>query len=189
MTGQHCMPERGLKEIAPEYFRQVLACLPTGVTVITAHGSDAPLGMAANSVTSVSLNPPLILFCPAKSSSTWPCIRAAASFCVNVMAGHHEEMTRRFSAKGADRFAGVDYINRPTGPALSDAVAWIECRVQDEHDAGDHTVVIARVVAIEAAAKAEVEPLVFFRGQYGSFRAAVKAGSGALAARDDKHGT
>jgi 3-hydroxy-9,10-secoandrosta-1,3,5(10)-triene-9,17-dione monooxygenase reductase component len=189
MSGQHRMPERGLQEIAPDYFRQVLACLPTGITVIAAHGPDAPLGMAANSVTSVSLNPPLILFCPAKSSSTWPGIRAAASFCVNVMAGHHEEMTRRFSAKGADRFAGVDYINRPTGPALSDAVAWIECRVQDEHDAGDHTVVIARVVAIEASAKAEVEPLVFFRGQYGSFRAAVKAGSEALAARDDKHGT
>ena len=189
MNGQHQTRERRFQELEPAYFRQVLACLPTGVTVIAAHGPDAPVGMAANSVTSVSLDPPLILFCPAKSSTTWPHIRAAASFCVNVMAGHHEEMTRRFSAKGADRFAGVEYVNRPTGPALVDAVAWIECRVQDEHDAGDHTVVIARVVAIEATARAEVEPLVFFRGQYGSFRAAGKAGSEALAARDDKHGT
>jgi 3-hydroxy-9,10-secoandrosta-1,3,5(10)-triene-9,17-dione monooxygenase reductase component len=156
-------------EIEPGRFREVLAHLPTGVTVITAHGEEGPLGMAANSVTSVSLDPPLILFCPARSSSTWPGIRAAARFCVNVMAGHHEEVTRRFAVKGADRFSGVDYQHRPTGPALTDAVAWIECELHDEHDAGDHTIVVARVIAIEAAAPG-VEPLVFFQGRYGSFR-------------------
>jgi len=156
-------------DIDPGAFRQVLAHLPTGVTVIASHGSEGPVGMAANSVTSVSLDPPLILFCPAKSSSTWPKIREAGSFCVNVMAGHHEVITRQFAAKEADRFSGVDYAHRPTGPALADAVAWIECSLHDEHDAGDHTIVVARVVAIEAVAG--VEPLVFFRGSYGSFRA------------------
>jgi len=158
-------------DIDPSRFRQVLAHLPTGVTVIAAHGEQGPVGMAANSVTSVSLDPPLILFCPAKSSSTWPKIRAAGSFCVNVMAGHHEEVTRQFAAKEADRFSGVDYEHRPTGPALADAVAWIECSLHDEHDAGDHTIVVGRVVAIEAASAVDVEPLVFFRGSYGSFRA------------------
>lgn len=158
-------------EIDPGHFRSVLAHLPTGVTVITAYGEDGtPVGMAANSVTSVSLDPPLILFCPAKSSTTWPSIRAASGFCVNVMAGHHEEVTRRFAAKGIDRFAGLEYTERPTGPALDDAVAWIECRPQDEHDAGDHTIVVARVVAIEATAGAEAAALVFFRGAYGSFQ-------------------
>jgi 3-hydroxy-9,10-secoandrosta-1,3,5(10)-triene-9,17-dione monooxygenase reductase component len=156
-------------QIDTTHFREVLAHLPTGVTVITAHGEDGPVGMAANSVTSVSLDPPLILFCPAKTSSTWPTIRAAGAFCVNVMAGHHEEVTRQFATKEADRFAGVDFANRPTGPALDDAVAWIECTIQREHDAGDHTIVVARVVAIEAAPSGE--PLVFFRGSYGSFRA------------------
>jgi 3-hydroxy-9,10-secoandrosta-1,3,5(10)-triene-9,17-dione monooxygenase reductase component len=155
-------------------FRRVLGHLPTGVTVITAHGKDGPVGMAANSVTSVSLDPPLILFCPAKSSTTWPEIRAAERFCVNVMAGHHEEVTRRFAAKGADRFSGVDHEHRPTGPALTDAVAWIECELHDEHDAGDHTIVVARVVAIAAASG--VEPLVFFAGSYGSFRVAGRVG-------------
>jgi 3-hydroxy-9,10-secoandrosta-1,3,5(10)-triene-9,17-dione monooxygenase reductase component len=150
------------------HFRKVLAHLPTGVTVIAAHGEDGPVGMAANSVTSVSLDPALILFCPAITSSTWPKIRAAGSFCVNIMAGHHEEVTRQFAAKEADRFAGVNYENRPTGPGLNDAVAWIECTLYDEREAGDHTIVVAQVVAIEAAR--EVEPLVFFRGQYGSFR-------------------
>jgi flavin reductase (DIM6/NTAB) family NADH-FMN oxidoreductase RutF len=162
MTGNGAVP------IDASHFRQVLAHLPTGVTVITAHGEHGPVGMAANSVTSVSLEPPLILFCPAKSSTTWPKIRAAGSFCVNVLAGHHEEITRQFAAKDADRFAGVVCESRPTGPALCDAVAWIECTLSDEREAGDHTIVVARVVAIEAAA--EVEPLVFFRGTYGSFR-------------------
>lgn len=160
----------GSVQIDPAHFRQVLGHLPTGVTVIAAHGRHGPVGMAANSVTSVSLDPPLILLCPAKSSSTWPEIRAVGSLCVNVMAEHHEEVTRQFAGREADRFSGIDYTSRPTGPALCDAVAWIECTIHDEHDAGDHTIVVARVVAIEAAPNAE--PLVFFRGRYGSFRAA-----------------
>jgi 3-hydroxy-9,10-secoandrosta-1,3,5(10)-triene-9,17-dione monooxygenase reductase component len=157
-------------EIAPDAFRNVLGHLPTGVTVLTAHGEDGPLGMAANSVTSVSLSPPLVLVCPAKSSTTWPGIRDAGSFCINIMAGHHEELCRGFARKGADRFDGVGHHGRQTGPGLDDAVAWIECEIQDEHDAGDHTIVVARVVAIDAAQ--DGIPLVFFRGGYGTFSAA-----------------
>jgi flavin reductase (DIM6/NTAB) family NADH-FMN oxidoreductase RutF len=156
--------------IDPGHFREVLAHLPTGVSVITAHGAAGPVGMAANSVTSVSLSPPLMLFCPARSSTTWPDIRAAGRFCVNVMAGHHEEVTRRFAARETDRFAGVPYTDRAGGPALRDALAWIDCEMQDEHEAGDHTIVVARVLAMEAAAESS-DPLVFFRGAYGSFRA------------------
>ncbi|HWI74705.1 MAG TPA: flavin reductase family protein [Baekduia sp.] len=160
-------------DVEPGLFRRVLSHLPTGVTVIAAHGPDGPCGMAANSVTSVSLDPPLILFCPARSSTTWPDIRAAGRFCVNVMAGHHEQVTRQFAAPAVNRFAGVEYANRSTGPALIDAVAWIECELYDEHEAGDHAIVVARVIAIEAAAG--VDPLVFFRGQYGSFRSETPA--------------
>jgi len=162
-------------DIDPRHFRDVLGHLPTGVTVITAHAADGPAGMAANSVTSVSLDPPMVLFCPGKSSTTWPKLREAGAFCINVMAGHHEEVTRRFAAREADRFAGVDCTHRETGPALTDAVAWIECRLRDEHDAGDHTIVVADVVAIEATTVGEVEPLVFFNGRYGSFRPALEA--------------
>jgi flavin reductase (DIM6/NTAB) family NADH-FMN oxidoreductase RutF len=139
-----------MSEIAAADFRHVLGHLPTGVTVLTAHGADGPTGMAANSVTSVSLDPPLILVCPAKSSSTWPEIGATGAFCVNIMAEHHADLSRTFAMKDTDRFAGVSWHHRPTGPALDEAVAWIECRVRDEHDAGDHTIVVADVVAIEA---------------------------------------
>lgn len=150
-------------------FREILGHLPTGVTVITAHTPDGPTGMAANSFTSVSLDPPLVLFCPAKTSSTWPAIRASGSLCVNVMAGHHEELIRQFSRKGGERFAGVEYAHEPTGPALADAVAWLGCEIEAEHDAGDHTIVVARVLRMDAGA--DLEPLVFLRGQYGRFRA------------------
>jgi 3-hydroxy-9,10-secoandrosta-1,3,5(10)-triene-9,17-dione monooxygenase reductase component len=150
-------------------FREVLAHLPTGVTIITANTPDGPTGMAANSFTSVSLDPPLVLFCPAKSSSTWPVIRAAGTLCVNVMAGHHEQLIRQFARKGADRFAGVDYEMHDEGPALSEAVAWLDCRIEAEHDAGDHTIVVARVNRLDAVA--DSEPLVFLRGRYGRFHA------------------
>ncbi len=141
--------------------------------MIAVQTPDGPAGMAANSVASVSLDPPLILFCPAKTSSTWPVIRAEGRFCINVMAHHHEEITRRFARKGADRFSGIGYHQRRAGPALSDALAWIDCEIHAEHDAGDHTIVVARVLAVEASPAGE--PLVFFRGQYGSFRAPEEA--------------
>jgi 3-hydroxy-9,10-secoandrosta-1,3,5(10)-triene-9,17-dione monooxygenase reductase component len=160
-----------LTAISQDLFRRVLGHLPTGVTVVTACGTDGPTGMAANSVTSVSLDPPLILLCPAKSSSTWPAIRAVGRFCVNVMAGQHEALTRQFALKGADRFSGVLYGEGSCGPAIVDAVAWIHCRVRAEYDAGDHTIVVADVVEIDADAGSN--PLVFFRGRYGTFVEAV----------------
>jgi len=153
--------------IGPDLYRQVLGHLPTGVTVIAADGESGPVGMAVNSFTSVSLDPPLVLFCPARSSSTWPAIRDAGRFCVSVMAGHHEKACRRFADPRADRFAGIPWSPRPCGPALDDAVAWIDCLLEDEHEAGDHTIAVGAVVAMEAASA--VSPLVFFQGCYGTF--------------------
>jgi len=156
--------------IDPQRFREVLGHLPTGVTVVTAHHARGPVAMSANSVTSVSLEPPLILFCPAKTSSTWPAIRESGRFCVNVFAAHHEEISRRFAARGVDRFAGVAWHERPAGPALDDAVAWIECTIEAEHEAGDHLIVVGAVDSLDVRA-GSTDPLVFFRGRYGSFSA------------------
>jgi flavin reductase (DIM6/NTAB) family NADH-FMN oxidoreductase RutF len=155
-------------EIDPERFRRALGHLPTGVTVVTGHHPSGPAAMSANSVTSVSLHPPLILFCPAKSSTTWPKIRESGHFCVNVFAAHHEEISRRFSQRGVDRFAGVAMHDRPAGPALDDAIAWIECSIYAVHEAGDHLIVVGAVEALEER-EGEERPLVFFKGRYGSF--------------------
>jgi len=157
------------RAIDADRYRLVLGHLPTGVTVVTANGAAGPVGMSANSVTSVSLDPPLILFCPARTSTTWPPIRDSGRFCINVFAAHHEEMSRRFSARGVDRFAGVAWHGRGAGPALDDAVAWIECTIDAVHPGGDHLIVVGAVDALEVR-EADVEPLVFFRGSYGSFR-------------------
>jgi 3-hydroxy-9,10-secoandrosta-1,3,5(10)-triene-9,17-dione monooxygenase reductase component len=156
-------------DIEPDHFRRVLGHLPTGVTVLTAFGPDGPVGMAANSVTSVSLDPPLVLVCPAKSSATWPVIRGTGRFCINVMAGHHEGTARRFAALDVDRFEGMAMHERQAGPALDDAVAWIDVSLDAEHDAGDHTIAVCRVLSLEAGADTELPPLVFFRGRYGTF--------------------
>jgi 3-hydroxy-9,10-secoandrosta-1,3,5(10)-triene-9,17-dione monooxygenase reductase component len=151
-------------------FRRVLGHLPTGVTVITAVGPEGPVGMAANSVTSVSLDPPLVLFCPSRTSETWPQLRDAGRFTINVMAHHHEDLTVRFAKKGVERFAGLDCIDGPTGPRLHDALAWIDCALRDEHSAGDHTIVVADVLEINSAPEEHLKPpLVFFRGRYGTF--------------------
>jgi len=151
----------------PQRFRQVFSHLPTGVTVVTATLEGAPVGMAANSVTSVSLQPPLLLICPARSSTTWPSLRQAGGFCVNVLAHGHEHVSRRFAASGIDRFEGVAWHPREGGPALDEAIAWIDCEIEAEHEAGDHTVVIARVLDLDVSGG--YQPLVFFGGRYGTF--------------------
>ncbi|OZD86897.1 flavin reductase [Rhodococcus sp. 05-2256-B2] len=164
MTTIHTAPA-----LTADRLRTVLGHFATGVTIVTAHGGDGPIGMAANSFTSVSLDPPLILLCPGRSSSTWPAIRDAGRFCINIMGRENAAVTKRFSQKGLDRFADIGWIDRPTGPALESAMAWVECAVRDEHDAGDHTIVVADV--LDVGVSEVVDPLVFFRGKYGTFDA------------------
>jgi flavin reductase (DIM6/NTAB) family NADH-FMN oxidoreductase RutF len=151
------------------YFRRTLGNFPTGVTVITSTGPQGePVGMVCNSFTSVSLDPPLVLLCAARSSTTWPLIRARGRFCVNVLDRAGEWLSRQFSQRSADRFAGVRWQPSDTGPELQDAVARIACVIDTEHPAGDHSIVVSRVVGLTDAQGAS-EPLVFHRGRYGSF--------------------
>jgi 3-hydroxy-9,10-secoandrosta-1,3,5(10)-triene-9,17-dione monooxygenase reductase component len=152
-------------EVAAARFRRVLGHVPTGVTLITASTPAGPAGMAVNSFTSVSLDPPLISFCAARTSATWPLIRAAGAFGVNVLSEQHAEVSRRFAQKGVDRFAGTSYRLGVTGaPVLSGLVASLDCELFGEHDAGDHVIVVGRVVHLEV--DEAVRPLVFHAGRY-----------------------
>lgn len=183
-------------EIAPRQFRDVLGHFPTGVAVITSVGDDGqPIGMAVGSFTSVSLDPPLVAFLPDRGSSTFPAIRAAGRFCVNVLAGGQEHICRTFAMRGADRFGAVDWRPAPhTGsPIIEGAVAWIDCELGEVHEAGDHDIVIGKVQGLEV--QTPTLPLLFFQGGYGTFapRSLVMASRGrpseavrvAEAARDD----
>jgi 3-hydroxy-9,10-secoandrosta-1,3,5(10)-triene-9,17-dione monooxygenase reductase component len=146
-------------------FRSVLGHFATGITVITAMDGDEPVGIAANSFTSVSLEPPLVLFCAAKSSSTWPRIRNAGHFMVNVLDEHQEPISQLFAKKGADRFGQIGWRRTERGPILDDVHAFLDCTIEAEHDAGDHVIVVGRVHQLGLDAKAG--PLLFYQGRYG----------------------
>ncbi|QCX76433.1 Flavin-dependent monooxygenase, reductase subunit HsaB [Streptomyces sp. YIM 121038] len=155
-------------------FRRTLGYLPTGVTVITSTGEfGEPVGMACNSFMSVSLNPPLVMFCAGKASATLVDFRRSGRFCVNILGGDQGELCRQFSIKDIDRFAGVPWTDSPVGPELGGAVAWMSCVIEVEHDAGDHVIIIARVTALRVNPD-EPAPLVFHRGKFGSFYESVE---------------
>ncbi|MEO7836292.1 MAG: flavin reductase family protein, partial [Acidimicrobiales bacterium] len=151
-------------------FRQVLGHFGTGVTVITALDEGTPLGFTAQSFTSVSLDPPLISMCPSRRSSTWPRMELTGSFLANVLAGEQEALARAFSVRDADRFADVDWTPSPgTGcPVLAGVLAWVDCRVHSVHEAGDHLIVVGRVVGLGTDEEGRT-PLLFYRGGYGRF--------------------
>ncbi|MFC7588799.1 flavin reductase family protein [Nonomuraea antimicrobica] len=151
-------------------FRQVLGRFATGVVAITAVDplDGQPCGLAANSFTSVSLDPPLVAFCVAYTSTSWPKVRGAKVVTVNVLSEDQQPVCAQMAAKGGDKFAGLEWTGSPGGnPVLDGALAWIDCAVEAEHPAGDHVIVVARVLQLDTYA--EGGPLVFFRGAYGSF--------------------
>jgi 3-hydroxy-9,10-secoandrosta-1,3,5(10)-triene-9,17-dione monooxygenase reductase component len=151
-------------------FRQVLGHFGTGVAVITAVHEHVPLGFTAQSFTSVSLHPPLVGVCPSRLSLTWPKMEAGGAFCANVLASDQEALARVFAARSANRFAGVSWAPSAAtaSPVLAGALAWVDCLVHAVHEAGDHLIVVGRVVGLghDEAGRA---PLLFYRGGYGRF--------------------
>lgn len=150
-------------------FRRVLGHYPTGVCVVTAiDADDAPIGMVVGSFTSVSLDPPLVAFFPARSSGSWPRIERIGKFCVNVLASDQLALSRQIAAPGPDKFAGITHrVSANGSPILDDVVAWIDCTLEAVHEAGDHFIVLGRVVALEVDRPGL--PLLFFQGGYGEF--------------------
>jgi 3-hydroxy-9,10-secoandrosta-1,3,5(10)-triene-9,17-dione monooxygenase reductase component len=126
--------------------------------------------LTCQSFTSLSLDPPLVAFCPAKSSSSWPRIQPSKAFCVNVLTEDQEEVCRVFATKGADKFRGVGWRPGESGsPIIHESLAWIDCRIETIHEAGDHLIVVGRV--LEMGASHAGKPLLFYRGGYGRFEA------------------
>jgi 3-hydroxy-9,10-secoandrosta-1,3,5(10)-triene-9,17-dione monooxygenase reductase component len=152
-------------EVDKHELRRVMGHYATGVSIVTAVSDGVPHGLAVNSLTSVSLEPPLVLFCPSKASETWPAISEAGLFVINILAAGQGELCRRFARKGLDRFGDIAYRTSPNGvPVLADVVGYLECRIEQVHDAGDHYVAIGRV--LEMGATSDLPPLVFYRGTF-----------------------
>lgn len=146
--------------------RDAMGCFATGITIVTAvDGDGRPVGLTANSFTSVSLDPPLLLVCIANSAGTAPVLRSAANFGVNVLQIGQQPASNRFAGKGEDRFAATAWGPGETGvPLLDGSLVSFECRRHAVHEAGDHFLLIGDVV--RAQFEPRRDPLLYFRGKY-----------------------
>ena len=155
--------------VPAEAFKDALSRWATGVTIVTARDGSRIHGMTVSAFTEVSLEPPLVLVCADKTSNTHPLIEAGGVFAVNVLSRGQEALSSLFASKRDEhrRFEGLDYETGATGaPLLSGALVHLDCRVVARHEGGDHVIYVGRV---EDARSREGEPLLYYRGRYGSF--------------------
>ncbi len=144
----------------------------TGVTVVTSMSGNEPVGMTCQSFSSVSLDPPLVMFCPAKTSRAWPLMQRAGFFCVNFLSAEQEHISTGMASKGTEKFHGVGWKPASTGaPLIEGVLGYVDCSIDRVHEAGDHYIVVGRVQDLSMgdgrteAERSEV-PLLFHRGAY-----------------------
>lgn len=155
---------------SPETLRQVLGAFATGVAVITTgRAGQNACAMTVNSFTSVSLDPPLVLFCVDRAAFHLNRFLDADDFAVNILTGAQQDLSNRFAQEAVDGFDDLDTTRLTTGcPVFADALAVLDCEVETRHDAGDHVIVLGRVVALRTPSTED--PLLFYRGAYAGIR-------------------
>ncbi len=150
-------------------FRAVLGHFASGLVLVTGLHDGQPAGLTCQSFFSLSLDPPLVAMAPGKSSTSWPRVSSTGNICINVLATNQEALARTFAKSGAEKFAGVGWSPAANGaPRLDGALAWIDCTIQESREAGDHYLVVAQVEDLETGSG---QPLLFYRGGFGSFEA------------------
>jgi 3-hydroxy-9,10-secoandrosta-1,3,5(10)-triene-9,17-dione monooxygenase reductase component len=148
-------------------FREVLGHFATGITIVTATDEGEPVGFSCQSFAALSLDPPMVIL--AKSSTSWPRIARAGSFCVNILGEHQEAVCRAFAVSGGDKFDGVDWSPGVTGsPLIEGSLATVECTLGAIYEGGDHELVTGHVVDMEIG---KGSPLLFYRSGFGRFEA------------------
>jgi len=154
-------------EVDADSYREAIGQFATGVAVVTCAGPDGPAGLTTNAVSSVSLEPLLLLVCFDEGSRTLQAVRSSGRFAVNLLRAGQDDLARVFASKRVadEKFAAVTHTVEHGVPVLDDALAWLACEVVELVDAGDHTIGIGRVRALEVL---DGEPLLFFRGAYRS---------------------
>ena len=172
-----CLPDAESTGVSPAELREAMGHFATGVTVITSVGPDGePVGTTANAVTSLSLEPPLVLVCFELSSATLAAIRDNGAFAVNVLGHRQRHLSANFAKRGLSAvWEGVSHHRGPTGsPRLADVIAVIECTLEHALPGGDHEIVIGRVRHVETNGEGAT-PLLFWRGAYTSIGGQVSA--------------
>ncbi|MBT2273803.1 flavin reductase family protein [Rhodococcus enclensis] len=150
-----------------EMFRRALGNFCSGVTVITGMSSEGkPIGFACQSFTSLSIDPPQILVCPGKGSTSWPLIAANGRFTANILAHDQQAVCIAFGSSDGAKFASAPWTTRDGSVLIADALAWIDCDIETIHDGGDHYIVVGAVRELNIE-REDQNPLLFFRGNYG----------------------
>lgn len=153
--------------IEPLSFREALGHYASGITVITSLIDGNPIGFTCQSFYSVSMNPPLVSFSVMSSSASYPGIRSAGRFAVNILSGEQVGVSNRFARKGTDKWQGVDWQVSPLGnPVIAGSLHWLDCEIHAEHVAGDHLIVVGEVKALNVQDAVATQPLLYFKGQY-----------------------
>lgn len=154
----------------PRHFRDVLGHFGSGIVVVTAISDGAPVGFTCQSFSSVSLDPPLVTFIPAKTSTSYPRIRQAGRFGINILSLDQAELCRQMARSGPDKWNGVEWaVSAGGSPILASSHAFLDCVFETEYEAGDHFIVLGRVTALSA--EPESAPLLFHRGAYSRLNA------------------
>jgi 3-hydroxy-9,10-secoandrosta-1,3,5(10)-triene-9,17-dione monooxygenase reductase component len=151
-------------------FRDVLGLFASGVAVVTSMNGDVPVGMTCQSFASVSLDPPLVLFVPAKTSRAWPLMQRSGRFCVNFLAEDQVAVSDVMASRGVDKFASLKWTpSQATGsPVIDGVLGYVDCCIHAVQAGGDHCIVVGRV--LDLAAMNDKPPLLFFRGEYRSLQ-------------------
>jgi 3-hydroxy-9,10-secoandrosta-1,3,5(10)-triene-9,17-dione monooxygenase reductase component len=163
-TGEIILPD-SMSAPTPDQLREAMALLPSAVAIVTAHGPDGPAGATADAVTSLSLDPPLMLACLDRRSRTLGIVHDAGAFGISYLSGDQESIARAFATKAphTEKFREVPFTDRGGVPILDGALAWVACRTTEVHAGGDHEIFIGEVVELGGA---DGDPLVFHRGGY-----------------------
>jgi len=153
--------------IEPLRFREALGHYASGITVITSNIEGEPIGFTCQSFHSVSMNPPLVSFNVMSVSGSYPKIRQAGRFAVNILSDEQVGISNQFAQRGADKWRGVEWKESPLGnPLIAGSLHWLDCEIHAEHAAGDHLIVIGEVKALDLQEATSTKPLLYFKGQY-----------------------
>lgn len=155
--------ELNTQGLSPDEFRAVMGGYTTGVAVIATKVGDELHGMTVNSLTSVSLDPPLLLFCLTRGSRTAAAVTSAGRFVVNLLARGQKQISNTFARRGENHFSGMQFTLEEGLPVFTDSIGHLMCEVFSVHDGGDHVIVVGRVTS---CVQASGDPLVFYRGRY-----------------------
>ncbi|WP_343583594.1 flavin reductase family protein [Herbaspirillum sp.] len=153
--------------IAPLRFREALGHYASGITVITSLVDDEPIGFTCQSFYSVSMNPPLVSFSVMSGSASYPKIRQAGRFAVNILSEEQIRISNQFARRETDKWHGIEWQASPLGnPIIAGSLHWLDCEMYAEHAAGDHVIVIGEVKALNLQEAVAAQPLLYFKGQY-----------------------